>query len=581
MGVLKFMLAVSPIVFVLVGILAFKKPAMKVAPLALLWTLALAFTYFNVTGLGFKENVAAYDALLWKGIKEGGKIVAMVFGAFVILNTLKKTGAIEDVKNTVAHISGSDRRVQLIVVGLMVPIFLEGAAGAGAPAAIAAPFLVALGFDPVLAIAVALLGDATPCSWGGAGLTTISGGAALVDAGVSTAALNSAMVGRIHMFGVMVIPFIMVAIAFGRKGFKNIVPYLCYAGVTTGVTMFFLSNFIGPEVTSMGTGIISILFSVAYVKLVPIKTPEEFRYKTPEKAERKYSAWRAMSPYIYMLILLPAVRYGVPAFVKNGFALMCTFGYIVWVDAVIFLCAVLGAITLGMRAEDFGGAFTGVTGGGSVTVVRQSKDGKAPVYEQVSAAQARAMEGRTFFSDASACVKNFPGAVGKALHRSEFGSVCKSTIGSVCPVLVTMGSLLVLAYIMQSKTTGMMNLIAGDISRLAGMFYPAAAVFIGTMGAFITGTGLGSNIMFAGMHTQAATSLGMNPITVFAGQNAGASLGNLICPNNTVAACATVGQVGNESKVMRKTLPAWGIILTLYMALAMVYTLVVFPGFGM
>ena len=92
-----------------------------------------------------------------------------------------------------------------------------------------------------------------------------------------------------------------------------------------------------------------------------------------------------------MLILLPAVRYGVPAFVKNGFALMCTFGYIVWVDAVIFLCAVLGAITLGMRAEDFGGAFTGVTGGGSVTVVRQSKDGKAPVYEQVSAAQARAM----------------------------------------------------------------------------------------------------------------------------------------------------------------------------------------------
>ena len=553
---------------------------MKVAPLALIWTLVLAFTYFNITGLTFQENVAAYDALLWKGIKEGGKIVAMVFGAFVILNTLKKTGAIEDVKNTVARISGNDRRVQLIVVGLMVPIFLEGAAGAGAPAAIAAPFLVALGFDPIVAIAVALLGDATPCSWGGAGLTTISGGAALVDAGISTAALNSAMVGRIHMFGVMVIPFIMVAIAFGRKGFKNIVPYLCYAGVTTGATMFFLSNFVGPEITSMGTGILSMLFSVAYVKLVPIKTPEEFRYKAPEKVERKYSAWRAMSPYLYMLILLPAVRYGVPAFVENGFALMCTFGYIVWVDVVIFLCAVLGAITLGMRAEDFGGAFSGITGGGSVTVARAGKNGET-VYEQVSVAQARAMEGHTFFSDASACVKNFPAAVGKALRHSEFGSVCKTTIGSVCPVLVTMGSLLVLAYIMQSSTTGMMSLIAGDISDLAGTFYPAAAVFIGTMGSFITGTGLGSNIMFAGMHTQAATTLGMNPITVFAGQNAGASLGNLICANNTVAACATVGQVGNESKVMRKTLPACGILVALYMVLSMVYTLVMFPNFGM
>ena len=87
--------------------------------------------------------------------------------------------------------------------------------------------------------------------------------------------------------------------------------------------------------------------------------------------------------------------------------------------------------------------------------------------------------------------------------------------------------------------------------------------------------------MFAGMHTQAATALGMNPITVFAGQNAGASLGNLICPNNTVAACATVGQVGNESKIMRKTIPACGILVALYMVLTMAYTLVLFPHFGM
>ena len=103
-----------------------------------------------------------------------------------------------------------------------------------------------------------------------------------------------------------------------------------------------------------------------------------------------------------------------------------------------------------------------------------------------------------------------------------------------------MGSLLVVAYIMQSPSTGMMNLLASDIASVVGKFYPAAAVLIGSSGAFITGTGLGSNIMFADMHLQAAEALSMNPITIFAGQNAGASLGNLICPNNTVAACATV-----------------------------------------
>lgn len=398
MSFLNFLIALSPIIVVLVGILAFHQSAKKVAPIALIWTLILAFTYFNVTGATFAENVKTYDALLWKGIKEGLKIVLMVFGAFVILNILRETGAIEEVKNTIARIS-DDRRVQVVIIGMMLPIFLEGAAGAGAPAAIAAPFLVALGFDPVTSIALALLGDATPCSWGGAGLTTINGGAALVDAGISTVALNSAMVGRIHMFGVLIIPFLMIAMTFGKKGFRGLLPYLFFAGITTSATMFVLSNFVGAEVTSMGTGIISILLSVLYVKLIGVKTPEEYHNK--------------------------------------------------------------------------------------------------------------------------------------------------------------------------------------HIAAAVGRFYPAAAVLIGASGSFVTGTGVGSNIMFADMHVQAANALGMNPITIFAGQNAGASLGNLICPNNTVAACATVDQIGNESDVMKKTLKAFAIILCMYMVLAMLYTCVLFPNFGM
>ena len=162
-----------------------------------------------------------------------------------------------------------------------------------------------------------------------------------------------------------------------------------------------------------------------------------------------------------------------------------------------------------------------------------------------------------------------------------YKAVCKRTASGVLPVLITMGSLLIVAYIMQSSSTGMMNLLASDIAAVVGRFYPAAAVLIGSSGAFITGTGLGSNIMFAQMHIDAAASLGMNPITIFAGQNAGASLGNLICPNNTVAACATVDQVGNESDVMKKTFKAFAIILVLYMVLAMLYTCVLFPNFGM
>ena len=165
MQLLDFVMALSPILVVLVGILCFKQSAKKVAPVALVWTLILGFTYFNTTGATFKENVAAFDPLRWKGIKEGLKIVVMVFGAFVILNLLRETGAIEDVKSTIARIS-DDKRVQVVVIGMMFPIFLEGAAGAGAPAAIAAPFLTALGFDPITSIALALIAPPEEMRWG-------------------------------------------------------------------------------------------------------------------------------------------------------------------------------------------------------------------------------------------------------------------------------------------------------------------------------------------------------------------------------------------------------------------------------
>ena len=214
-----------------------------------------------------------------------------------------------------------------------------------------------------------------------------------------------------------------------------------------------------------------------------------------------------------MLTLLPVSRYGFRAVIKNGCAVMCTFGYIVWVDVVILICGLLGALTLGVKLR-------------------------------------------------------------------QYAAICKKTIAHVMPVMVTMSSLLVVSYVMQSDRTGMMNLLASDVARAVGRFYPAAAVLIGASGSFITGTGLGSNIMFADMHMQAAASLGMNPITIFAGQNAGASLGNLICPNNTVAACATVDQIGNENQVMKRTLPAFAIILVTYMALCMLYTCVLFPNYG-
>jgi lactate permease len=124
----------------------------------------------------------------------------------------------------------------------------------------------------------------------------------------------------------------------------------------------------------------------------------------------------------------------------------------------------------------------------------------------------------------------------------------------------------------------MIKLLAYDISNVAGGLYPAAAVLIGAIGAFITGTNLGANQLFATMHMAAAENLGINQIMTFASNNAGGSLGNMICPNNVTAACATVGLMGQENKVMKRVVLMFIICCVLYMVLSMLYVYLIFPG---
>ena len=496
------LLAISPILLILIGMTFLKKPAMMVAPVAMVYTWIVAMVCFNAGA----DLVVAQTV---SGVMEGLKIILLIFSAFTILKVMTKTGAIEKVKAVLAEIT-DDRRAQLIIIAVMFAIFLEGAAGAGSPAAIAAPFLVGLGFNPVTAAACALLGDATPASWGGAGVTTIMGLGGVAD--YMSAAQASAMVGRFHMFGVALVPSLVLLVGFGPKGFKGIWPFLIYASLVLCGLDFFISNYVGPELVSLGAGLLGIVLSVAFLKVVKLNTPEEYLYRVPQDHSdvlKKYTALQAFGPYLVLAIMLPLVRY---TLVANHWSTMTKYGYVVWVGVVVLISSYIGSLIL-----------------------------KTSLREYVNCAVAAAK--------------------------------------SVLPALITMCTLIAVSNLM--KNSGMIMVMAQTAAAAAGNLYPPVAVAIGSLGAFITGTGLGSNIMFAPMHVEAALQLGLNPIVVCAGQNAGAALGNLICPNNIVAAAITVGLIGREGEVMKKVFPPFFIICGLYMVLSLLYSLVLFPGFGM
>jgi lactate permease len=97
------------------------------------------------------------------------------------------------------------------------------------------------------------------------------------------------------------------------------------------------------------------------------------------------------------------------------------------------------------------------------------------------------------------------------------------------------------------------------VASNVGNIYPLFAPSIGALGAFIAGSNTVSNLMFSFFQFGVAERLLMPTTFMVALQAVGAAAGNMIAIHNVVAASATVGYLGQEGLILRKT-----IIPTLY-----------------
>ncbi|MEM1124007.1 MAG: L-lactate permease, partial [Bacteroidota bacterium] len=92
------------------------------------------------------------------------------------------------------------------------------------------------------------------------------------------------------------------------------------------------------------------------------------------------------------------------------------------------------------------------------------------------------------------------------------------------------------------------------VATNVGNIYPLFAPSVGALGAFIAGSNTVSNLMFSLFQYGVAERLTMSPITIVALQAVGAAAGNMIAIHNVVAASATVGLLGQEGNIIRKTI---------------------------
>src|SRR5215510_8947065 len=272
---LSALVASLPVV-VLLGLLAFFHVRAHVAALAgLLTSLAIALLVYGMPvplALASAANGAAF------GLFPIGWIVLC---AIFVYDITVKTGKFEIIKETIAGLA-SDRRIQVLLIGFSFGAFIEGAAGFGTPVAISAAMLIGLGFKPLQAAGLALIGNTAPVAYGALGTPII------VLAKVTNLPLDqiSAMVGRQLPFFSVLVPFWLVWAMAGYKGMKEVWPACLVAGVSFAVPQFLVSNFHGPWVVDIVASGVSIASIVVLLRFWQPKTVWRFADERAADAQR-------------------------------------------------------------------------------------------------------------------------------------------------------------------------------------------------------------------------------------------------------------------------------------------------------
>lgn len=530
-GLLAFF-AFSPILLAAVLLIGLRWPAKRAMPLVSLLTAGIALYIWDMS---FNRVLASTV----QGLVITAGVLWIIFGAILLLNTLKHSGGITAIRAGFTTIS-PDRRIQAIIIAWLFGCFIEGASGFGTPAAIAAPLLVAIGFPALAAVILGMLVQSTPVSFGAVGTPIIIG----INGGLDTATLGTQLTAQgsswaaflqlitsevaiLHALTGTIMPLIMVLMLtrfFGKEkswkaGFE-VLPFAIFGGLAFTLPYVATGLFLGPEFPSLLGGLIGLAIVTSAVRvgfLVPKKSwdfadakdwPSEWlgsiEMKLEDLTAKPMSTFRAWLPYVLVGALLVISRTipEVGAFMKS---------------IVVVFPDILGEA--GIKA-DFMPLY--LPGGILVAVVLA-----------------------TFFLHGMK-VRELAAAVGES-SKVLVGA------GFVLLFTVPMVRILINSGVNTAELASMPITMARYVADSVGSVYPLLAPSIGALGAFIAGSNTVSNMMLSQFQFGVAQNLGISGALIVAAQAVGAAAGNMVAIHNVVAASATVGLLGREGTTLRKT----------------------------
>ena len=486
------LVAAIPVVLLLVLLAFFHVRAHLAALAGLIAALAVAVFVFKMPmGLGLAS--AGYGAAF--GLFPIGWIV---LNAVFIYQLSVESGTFEQLKNQIAALAG-DRRIQALLIAFCFGAFIEGCAGFGAPVAISGAMLIGLGFKPLEAAKLALIGNTAPVAFGSVGipLTTLSSvtGLDLMDL--------TAMTGRQLPFFSLIVPFWLVAAQVGWRGMVQVWPACLVCGATFGATQFAVSNYHGPWLVDIISAVVAMVSLVGLLRFWrPADAPEK------QAADVKSGGLRPWLPWLLLSLIVGLWTTPFAKTLLNGYAPSAKAAS-TWQAPVIPVPVLAGNV--------------------------QKVPPVAPKPEVEKAAF-------TFnYLSATGTALLLSGFLSAALLRMKLRDtlrIYRATVLRVRLSLLTIALMMALGFTTRFSGT---DTTMGLAFAATGSWFPFFSPLLGWLGVALTGSDTSSNVLFGNLQKVTAEQTGISPILTCAANSSGGVMGKMIDAQSIVVAQTATG----------------------------------------
>jgi lactate permease len=502
------LIAAIPVV-VLLGLLAFTRvPAHLAALVGLAASLLVAISLYKMP-VRLAGIAALYGAAY--GLFPIGWIVLC---AIFVYDVTLHTGQFEIVKQSIAGLA-DDRRIQAILIAFSFGAFIEGAAGFGTPVAISAAMLIGLGFRPLAAAGLALIGNTAPVAFGALGTPIL----ALAKVTAIPAETLSAMVGRQLPIFSLIIPFWLVWAMAGWRRMLEVWPACLTAGGSFAVVQFVVSNYHGPWVVDIAASLASIASLLVLLRLWQPRNVWLFEHENGGAGFQPAASVQAESLHHKKV-------------------------FIAWMPWLIVSVIVF---TWGIPAvKAYLNRHTQLDV--KIPVLHQGIFRAPPVVQQRKAEEAIFAFNWLSATGTGLLLAGILSGLLLRVPPMRLARLFGGTVLRVRTSLLTIAAMLAIGF--TTRYAGL-DATLGLAFASTGKLFPFFSPLLGWLGVALTGSDTSSNVLFGNLQQISAGKLGVSPVLAAASNSSGGVMGKMIDAQSIVVATVATGQRGTEGQILR------------------------------